>query len=148
VLEVEPKEEKSSKPLVCENHFSQKDIDSLTGFLKARAVPKISTVNRKKIPNERSKKVESSMKKRRIEMKIKEEPYEEVCFEYEKIGEHIVKDEPLDSSDMTGEVAQHTNDDSSDTEFIKSLLVDVRHMSDRQKSFFKSEMMHLIINSS
>lgn len=36
VLSVDPKQEKLKKPLVCQKHFSPKDIDRATGVLESK----------------------------------------------------------------------------------------------------------------
>lgn len=146
-MKIEPKEEKSSKPLVCQNHFSNKDIDS-AGVLKARAVPKVTLNIRNKVRKKHQKKVKAHKKSKKVEIKIKEEPYDEISFEEEKFGEELWKDEPLDKSVINRKVAQNSGEDSTDSEFIKSLLLDVRRMNETQKQFFRTEMMTLLINNS
>lgn len=148
VLNIEPKQEKLTKPLVCQIHFSSKDLQDSTGILKgtfclavlaydysffmtlvARAVPRLSLVNRKR--NVKKPPVRVVRKSELIGLKVKEE---------------LISDEELLQLKVKSEPTKVKLPDTPDSLFIEELMSDVRKMDCMQKEFFKSEMMELIMN--
>ena len=137
VLNIEPKEEKATKPLVCEKHFSEKDLRKDV----SKIVPKFTTRKNPKKHNKKKKRTVSQKSFAPPELaehftEIKTEPVgettvEELCF-----------DDVLDSSPPMKKMIY-----DEDVDFLESLLPQIAKMNVKQKRVFRREMMSLKMNN-
>lgn len=147
VLNIDPKKEKATKPLVCEKHFSEKDLRK--DIIKSKIVPKFTT---RKTPRRKGK-----TKKRTIAQKSSAPPALEIaehCFETPE--PHEIKAEPADEITIE-ELSFEDVPDSSppikrtifdeDVDFLESLMPHIKKMNMIQKRIFHREMMRLKMNS-
>lgn len=147
VLNIESKDEKTSKPLVCENHFASKDIESNTKLYPG-AVPKksqrwhtLERIVRKKPKPKREAKIHAGSERGKAECR------KEIELDFEDLLRDI-KAEPVD--EITIEELRFEDDlmvrntsESEDVKFLESLLPDIRRMTAKQKKMFHHEMRQL-----
>lgn len=148
VLNIEPKEEKTSKPLVCENHFASKDIESNTKLYPG-AVPKKSqrwhnikperirktpkqnreiTIHRDFESGKKDCRTENRLDLENLLRDIKAEPVDEITIEELRFEDDLI--------------VRNTSE-SEDIKFLESLLPDIRRMTAKQKKIFHREMQQL-----
>lgn len=161
VLDITPKEERVTRPMVCQRHFSSKDVDLRTGFLTPRAVPKRTLVEKYHREKRRSKEsskesslIESETESKKLNALDKELEKSKDAFNFIQLQPLDIKTEPWDeTTEIEYQIVKEEPNEVqpiieiSESDFLDSLLPSMASMNCKQKTMFKREMMKFIVES-
>ncbi|CRL07780.1 CLUMA_CG020734, isoform A [Clunio marinus] len=150
ILNIDAKEEKIKKPLVCRKHFHPYSIVKDTGELKPRSLPRKvcrgAPYKRKTIEDPQDKPLKKEPTEHQIinestnNVKQNEDQQQPgVTSELERILTQSMPNPKKNSLPSRDEI-------SDDEQFLDSLLPSVRSMNFEQKWYFEKEMFNLLMD--